>query len=151
MAAAPLPDDSAAVKLDHVTIVTHDLERARRFFTEVVGLREGERPPFGVAGHWLYDDDRRAVHLVDATEPASAERRAPRIDHLAYRVPDAQAWAGLTMRLERHGLRYGVARVPPSGAMQLFVSLGPGVTVEFLLDPSPGRGHLPGAGLLRNG
>lgn len=124
------------MKLDHVTIVTRDLERARRFFIDVVGLREGERPPFGVAGYWLYDDDHRAVHLVDATEPASAERCAPRIDHLAYRVTDAKAWADLKTRLERHGLRYGVARVPSSGAMQLFVSLGPGVTIEFLLDPS---------------
>ncbi|NBR29284.1 MAG: hypothetical protein EBT83_12865 [Betaproteobacteria bacterium] len=38
--------------LDHYNIATADLERARKFYTEVVGFRDGERPPFGKPGAW---------------------------------------------------------------------------------------------------
>lgn len=127
------------MKLDHVTIVTHDLERARRFFVDVVELREGARPPLGVDGHWLYDDSQKAVHLVAASGQASPARSVPRIDHFAFRMNGENAWHALRARVEASGLRCGIARVPASDDVQLFVEAAPGLTVEFLLH-SPGEG-----------
>ena len=36
--------------LDHYNIATADLAKARKFYSEVVGFRDGERPPFGKPG-----------------------------------------------------------------------------------------------------
>jgi catechol 2,3-dioxygenase-like lactoylglutathione lyase family enzyme len=37
--------------LNHVTIRPRDLETTRNFYVDIVGLRDGERPPFGFPGY----------------------------------------------------------------------------------------------------
>ena len=121
------------MQLDHVTIVTPDLEAARRFFRDVAGLDEGPRPPFRVDGYWFYAGGRPAIHLIDATVPAAAAAfTAPRIDHLALRIASADEWSALLDRLRAHGVCYQCADVPLSAERQLFVALAPGVVVEFV-------------------
>ncbi|RAS37803.1 VOC family protein [Paraburkholderia bryophila] len=125
------------MQLDHATIVTADLDTARRFFVDVVGLVEGARPPFSVDGYWLYANaGRPLIHLIDATVPAVTGRAAPRIDHIAFRLENAVEWQALLGRLEATGVDYQRAQVPPMGPqpaeVQLFVALAPGVVVEFV-------------------
>lgn len=124
------------MQFDHATIVTADLESARRFFVDIAGLTEGARPPFSIDGYWLYANGRALIHLIDATAPASAGRTAPRIDHIALRMESAAEWQALLGRLHAHGVDYQAARVPPMGPQeaqaQLFVALAPGVVVEFV-------------------
>ena len=120
------------MNLDHATIVTTDLDAARRFFVEVVGLEDGARPPFGIRGYWLYAAGRPVVHLVDATVPAYAGRAAPRIDHIAFRIESPAEWQVLLERLRVAGVDYQRAEVPLSDELQLFVALAPGVVVEFV-------------------
>lgn len=121
------------MQLDHVTLVTPDLEATRRFFRDVAGLEEGARPPFRVDGYWFYADGRPVIHLVDATIPAApAAFVAPRIDHVAFRVASAGEWQALLERMHAHGVRYQCAEVPASAERQLFVALAPGVVVEFV-------------------
>ena len=120
------------MNLDHATIVTTDLDAARRFFVEVVGLEDGARPPFGIRGYWLYAAGRPVVHLVDATVPAYAGRAAPRIDHIAFRIESPAEWQVLLERLRVAGVDYQRAEVPLSDELQLFVALAPGVIVEFV-------------------
>jgi catechol 2,3-dioxygenase-like lactoylglutathione lyase family enzyme len=124
---------AAAMQLDHVTLVTPDLDAARRFFRDVAGLAEGARPPFRVAGHWFYAGGRPVIHLVDATLAATPVAFvAPRIDHLALRVASADEWLALLDRLHAHCVPYQCADVPASSERQLFVALAPGVVVEFV-------------------
>ena len=118
--------------LDHATIVTADLDAARRFFVDVVGLEDGPRPPFGIRGHWLYAAGRPVVHLVDATIPTRAGRAAPRIDHIAFRIETAAEWQALLGRLHAAEVRYQLAEVPFADECQLFVALASGVVVEFV-------------------
>jgi catechol 2,3-dioxygenase-like lactoylglutathione lyase family enzyme len=120
------------MNLDHATIVTTDLDAARRFFVEVVGLEDGARPPSGIRGYWLYAAGRPVVHLVDATVPAYAGRAAPRIDHIAFRIESPAEWQVLLERLRVAGVDYQRAEVPLSDELQLFVALAPGVVVEFV-------------------
>lgn len=129
------------MQLDHVTLVTPDLEGACRFFRDIVGLGDGPRPPFRVDGHWLYANGRPVIHLVDATVPArlpaqlpnaSSALVAPRIDHVAFRVAPGEAWRALVERLAAHRVPYQLAEVPASAEVQLFVALAPGVVVEFV-------------------
>jgi catechol 2,3-dioxygenase-like lactoylglutathione lyase family enzyme len=120
------------MNLDHATIVTPDLEGARRFFVDVVGLTEGWRPPFGVAGYWLCSNDRPVIHLIDATLPGHAGRAVPRIDHVAFRIETPAEWLALRERLRAADVPYQLADVPLSGETQLFVAPGAGVVIEFV-------------------
>ncbi|CAG9270741.1 Catechol 2,3-dioxygenase [Paraburkholderia unamae] len=139
------------MQLDHVTLVTPDLEETRRFFCDIVGLDDGPRPPFRVDGHWLYAKGSARVplvHLVDATVPAQPPALvAPRIDHVAFRVAPGEAWRALLQRLAAHRVPYQVAEVPASAEVQLFVALAPGVVVEFVASSPVGApaGVQPGA------
>jgi catechol 2,3-dioxygenase-like lactoylglutathione lyase family enzyme len=123
--------------LDHATIVTPDLDAARRFFIDVVGLTDGARPPFGFDGAWLYADGRAVIHLVDSPVPAGAVaeaargRPSPRIDHIAFRVDSRDAWHALVARMDAAGVGYQRAEVPLTRQVQLFVALAPGVVIEF--------------------
>ncbi|GAB7527010.1 VOC family protein [Paraburkholderia sp. 2C] len=124
--------------LDHATIVTPDLDAARRFFVDVVGLVDGARPPFRVDGAWLYADGRAVIHLVDSTLPAASPdepapgRVAPRIDHIAFGVDSRDAWRALIARMEAAGVAYQRSEVPLTQQVQLFVALAPGVVIEFV-------------------
>ena len=120
------------MRLDHATIVTPDLEGARRFFVDVAGLVRGARPPFGIDGDWLYADGRPAIHLVAATVPGSTARATPRIDHVAFRLDTATEWDALLARLAAAKVDSQRAEVPLAGELQLFVALAPGVVIEFV-------------------
>ena len=128
------------MQLDHATLVTPDLDAARRFLVEVAGLEDGARPPFRIDGHWLYAGGRPVIHLVEATLLAgpsthSAPRMdhvAPRIDHVALRIDDRDEWQALLARLAKSGTAYQLAEVPLAGEVQLFVALAPAVVIEFV-------------------
>jgi catechol 2,3-dioxygenase-like lactoylglutathione lyase family enzyme len=124
------------MQLDHATIVTADLETARRFFVDVAGLTEGARPPFSIDGYWLCASGRPVIHLVHATVPAQTGRAAPRIDHIAFRLESADEWQALLQRLHAADMPYQLAEVPQMGPqqaeLQLFVALARGVVIEFV-------------------
>ena len=44
------------------------IEALRRFYTEVIGLQVGPRPPFDSPGHWLYAGPVDLLHLTVAQE-----------------------------------------------------------------------------------
>lgn len=117
---------------DHATIVTSDIDGIRRFFNEVVGLDTGPRPPFSVDGYWLYLDNRPVIHVTRATRPAQLGPTAPRIDHIAFRINTHCEWGALIERLTRWHIPYSLSEVPLSNELQLFVSIAPGVAVEFV-------------------
>jgi catechol 2,3-dioxygenase-like lactoylglutathione lyase family enzyme len=121
--------------LDHATLVTADLAAARRFFVDVVGLEEGERPPFRVDGHWLYASGRPVIHLVEGAAPApgrSPPGVSPRIDHIAFRIDSPEEWQALLQRVQTAQVASQLSEVPLSGELQLFVALAPGVVIEFV-------------------
>ena len=43
-----------AMSLNHYTILARDLEATKNFYTDVVGLTVGDRPPLAFPGYWLY-------------------------------------------------------------------------------------------------
>ncbi len=73
--------------LDHVTVIITDLERSRRFYADVLGLREVPPPPtFDFVVLWFEVGEGQYVHLLQKPQP---EAISPR--HFAVRVVDAVA------------------------------------------------------------
>jgi catechol 2,3-dioxygenase-like lactoylglutathione lyase family enzyme len=100
--------------LDHVNIRTADLEAMARFYIEIMGLRNGERPPFSNPGIWLYCGDTAAVHLVGQDRsPKVAETR---IEHFAFK---AQGLADFLALLRDNTVAYSVSVVPERGIRQV--------------------------------
>lgn len=128
------PTQNRAMKLDHATIVTGDLEAARSFLCSIVGLSEGPRPPFSIGGHWLYAEGQPAVHLIEAPDATSARQASPRIDHIALRVNTAHEWSALLERMRLSRVPYELSEVPLTGERQLFVAMAPGIVIELVTD-----------------
>jgi len=75
------------MKLDHVTIRTHQLTLNRDFLVSVLPLIDGPRPASIVAaidGHWLYFKDWPLVHLIKSAIEPNTGQQAEAIDHFAF-------------------------------------------------------------------
>jgi catechol 2,3-dioxygenase-like lactoylglutathione lyase family enzyme len=116
----------AITEMNHFTILTDDLERTRAFYVELLGLREGWRPPLGIPGAWLYAGERPVLHVI-AGRPLPVERRGV-LDHMAFSATDL---AGVTARLEAAAIPYDLGRQPESNVWQLFLSDPNGARVEL--------------------
>ncbi len=106
--------------LDHVNIRTANLAALSDFYASILGLPQGERPPFRFGGAWHYCGGRAVVHLVEvARQPAGRE---PRLEHFALR---AAAGAGglesFIARIKAAKVKYNVSEVPGAGITQVNV------------------------------
>ncbi len=121
-----------ATKLDHINIRTTQPEETRDFFVDVVGLRDGERPPFNFNGYWLYAGEQAVIHLTDARDAGAhgmAEGRAgAAIDHVSFRMT---GYAALRSLLKERNIPFETRVVPRNGDVQIFVDDPNGVTVEL--------------------
>jgi catechol 2,3-dioxygenase-like lactoylglutathione lyase family enzyme len=48
----------------HVGIVVKNLEACMRFYGEILGLKDAERPAFNFPGHWYQVDRDTQLHLM---------------------------------------------------------------------------------------
>jgi catechol 2,3-dioxygenase-like lactoylglutathione lyase family enzyme len=128
-------------RLAHYSIRTTKLNTTRDFYVDVLGLDDGERPPFDFPGHWLYLGGRDVVHLVgiDPNDPsgliaylgdkkeASLEGSGS-IDHVAFFATDLP---GFLRRAEARKLPVRHRTVPSLGLHQVFLEDPNGVTIEL--------------------
>lgn len=107
------------------------LDVLRAFYTEVVGLEAGIRPPFQSFGYWLYTAAKDVLHLTEADD--SEDRPvlpSTTFDHAAFNCTDRKTFEA---RLLHRGIRYEVAHVPLTGQVQLFFRdpAGNGIELNF--------------------
>jgi len=132
-------------KLGHYSIRTPDLDASRRFYTTVLGFREGFRPPFDFPGIWLYQGEDEAdfgvVHIIgiDRNNPQGLKdylgdksetelSGTGAVDHVAFL---ADGLAGMRKRLRDAGLPFTERIVPSLGLYQVFVKDPSNVTIEL--------------------
>ena len=132
-------------KLAHYSVRTAHLEASRRFYTEVLQLRVGFRPPFRFPGLWLYfgDDetDYGVVHLIGVDpngpgalhdyfgeRPGSDRTGTGSVDHIAFLATD---WPRMRARCDKNGVGYVQNTVPALGLHQVFIVDPSGVTIEL--------------------
>lgn len=123
-----------AQSLNHYTILTRDLEATKAFYTDVVGLTAGDRPPLPFPGYWLYCGAVPTVHLIgyrssDAAIPDSASSPAAtgRLDHIAFAC---EGLRDMKSNLEQRGIKYDERVLPRLNMTQLFYYDPDGIAVE---------------------
>jgi len=121
------------VRLDHYNLCgsRDQLESLCLFYTEVVGLTAGDRPPFEKFGYWLYADEHPVLHLSESAQGSvHLQSGEASFNHAAFSCTGLQEFE---RKLAKHGIDYRVARVPETETVQIFFSdpAGNGVELSF--------------------
>ena len=126
--------------LNHFTIRVVDLERTKDFYSEVLGLPVGYRPPLGFPGYWLYCGDVPTVHLIGPREGDDAARVAGPtglFDHIAF---SCTGLAAMRANLAAHGVAFSERIIPRDRQTQLFLHDPDGIAVELNFPPNETTG-----------
>ncbi|MEQ6341114.1 MAG: VOC family protein [Gammaproteobacteria bacterium] len=114
----------------HITWIVSNLERARRFYEGVLGLRPDEsRPDLGFPGAWYVLESGQQIHIMELPNPDPANGRpvhGGRDRHVALAVDDVEVMA---LVLDGAGVPFTRSR---SGRPALFVRDPDGNTFELV-------------------
>lgn len=124
--------------IEHMLVLTDDVERTRDFYSEVLGLEAGDRPALEFGGYWLYAGTTAVVHVADrrayAAHAAGLGMTVPErdpgvgpVDHIAFTATDYDA---VIERLDRHGVA-SVKLSGPGRPRQVFIEDPNGVRIEI--------------------
>ena len=73
--------------IHHVSLPVADLERSKKFYSEILGLKEIDRPPFDFPGAWYQVGDRQLHLIVHDNSTLRADKKVDSRDiHFAVRV-----------------------------------------------------------------
>jgi glyoxylase I family protein len=111
--------------LQHVAICVKDLDAALRFYVDVLGLEEIERPDFGFPGAWLTVGGHadQMVHLMESADPPPTN-----FQHFALSCPDLE---DAKSTLAAHGFSLSDPSPIPGHGRQSFVNDPSGNVVEL--------------------
>ena len=140
-------------RIDHYSIRTLDVEASRRFYTEIIGLKVGPRPPFDFPGVWLYkgeppadldnpennygmvhvmgvdtDNPQALVDYMGGAELDTLKDSTGALDHIALAVTGR---AGMLEQCRRSNVSFFERTVPSLGLHQVFIKDPNGVTIEL--------------------
>jgi catechol 2,3-dioxygenase-like lactoylglutathione lyase family enzyme len=106
----------------HVSLNVRDVEEARRFYVEVLGLEEIPRPAFPFPGAWLRSGGQE-IHLI-----RQEGQRAPEGQHFAFHVDDVD---GAAAALAARGVAVGGPMDVPGAGRQAFLRDPSGNLIEL--------------------
>jgi catechol 2,3-dioxygenase-like lactoylglutathione lyase family enzyme len=116
--------------MNHFNVLTDDVETTRRFYRDVIGLTEGDRPPLGFPGIWFYAGGEPILHISAAKLP---EPRGGVIDHIAFSAEDLKATVA---RLKANKVDYTLRQQVGTRIWQVFCHDPMGAKVELDFDPA---------------
>lgn len=124
--------------IDHynITLRPSDLAKVRDFYTGVLGLVEGPRPPFDFPGAWLYGGGEAAIlHLAavhpESASPVDAGKPTGQFDHVSLKTTGLEA---ARRRLTQAGVAFDERPVPNWNLHQIFLTDPAGLRVELTFD-----------------
>ena len=105
----------------------------RDFYSDVVGLTVGSRPPFASRGFWLYAGDQAVLHLSELVAGGTSDGTGPgrsTVDHVAFTCRDFDS---AKKHLTDCKVEFQVAEVPLTRQRQIFFAdpVGGGVELNF--------------------
>jgi catechol 2,3-dioxygenase-like lactoylglutathione lyase family enzyme len=119
---------SNIASLDHVNILTKNIDKCRKFYVEGLGFEEGFRPFFDIPGLWLYLGDKPVIHIIEIAKPLPNVLSSGSIDHIAFR---AHNFDKFVQRLDKHKIKWEDREIVGMDLHQLFCHDPHGIKVEF--------------------
>jgi catechol 2,3-dioxygenase-like lactoylglutathione lyase family enzyme len=123
-----------APRLQHVLVLTDDLDTTKAFYCDVLGLEIGERPTLPFPGYWLYADGVACMHVAErasydahASSMGLPAKTSP-VDHVAF---EAHGHDVLLGRLEAAGVEVTVNH--SAAGVQLFFDDPNGARIELVV------------------
>jgi catechol 2,3-dioxygenase-like lactoylglutathione lyase family enzyme len=124
--------------LDHFNIRTRHLDDTVRFYEDILGLQNGDRPNFSFPGAWMYSDGRAVVHLVDISPTSELQKPdSGVVHHVAFASRD---FDGMKRRLQSKGMAFDTRQVPGGELWQIFVRDPNGVMIELNYEAAKEQG-----------
>ena len=123
--------------LDHVNIITDDLDGSARFYADLLGLERRDAPPplTPLTAQWMYDDAGRAIVHINSLDCTRTYDRVVTpgdltgaLHHVALRV---SGYAELKARLDARGADYQENFVAAIGLRQIFTADPNNVLLEL--------------------
>ena len=117
--------------MNHFTVLSGNLDATKAFYIDILGLKEGYRPPLGFPGVWLYVGDQAVLHVIAGRKLPSEPGGV--LDHMAFSATDLSA---TVKKLESSGIKYDLRKQADSGTWQLFCFDPSGAKVELDFAPT---------------
>ena len=122
--------------LDHVNIITADLDGTARFYAELFGLQRRDAPPplTPANAQWMYDGAERAIVHINSLDCPRAYEREVRpgptgaLHHVAL---NCTGYDAMLARLRDRGLDYRLNEVRAVRLRQIFTLDPNGVLLEL--------------------
>ncbi len=127
-------------ELNHYLLVAKNLEKTRKFYQQVLGLKlAGERPDFGFPGYWLKAGGNICVHLASQAPSRIRDQFLLRkhrkgangsgtVDHIAFLAKKPEE---VRKRIQKHKVEMHYRSFPESKLFQIFLRDPDDVTIEL--------------------
>lgn len=135
-----------ALSLNHFSIRTLDMDATQTFYSKVLGLSSGPRPPFPFPGYWMYAGSHdhianAVVHIIgmDKNDPeglkkylgerdVSSMQGSGAVDHIAFFATGLET---MLKHLKGINVTFRERTVPSIGLHQLFLDDPTGIVIEL--------------------
>jgi catechol 2,3-dioxygenase-like lactoylglutathione lyase family enzyme len=141
-------------ELNHYLLVAKNLEKTRKFYQKVLGLKLAtERPDFGFPGYWLKAGGNICVHLASQAPNRIRDQFLLRkhrkgangsgtVDHIAFLAKKPEE---VRKRIQKHKVEMHYRSFPESKLFQIFLKDPDDVTLELnflgeVIDPGTWSG-----------
>jgi catechol 2,3-dioxygenase-like lactoylglutathione lyase family enzyme len=126
--------------IEHFLLQTTDMEKTRKWYVEVLGMRVGANPDFKFPVFWLYLGDKDVVHVTEGGKGVSENRKkyvgqqsdaasgTGVVDHIAFRATGLRE---MIAHLKSLKVDFKQRQVDDQGLYQLFMFDPNGVKIEL--------------------
>jgi catechol-2,3-dioxygenase len=117
--------------LNHYNIRTDltTMNRLGKFYIDIVGLKDGYRPPYESKGYWLYSGKKDVLHLAVTKKNETKDHcLGCSFDHAAF---SAKNYSKTINHLKKNNIDFYCREVPLLGNKQIFFKDPVGNGIEF--------------------
>jgi catechol 2,3-dioxygenase-like lactoylglutathione lyase family enzyme len=122
----------ALQNIDHVNVRCSQakLPAVRKFYSEVLGLVDGDRPPFAFDGAWMYLGSQAIIHIAvySPKDQAGAGEVAEGVDHFSFHTKGRD---GARTHLQSLHVPFEERDVPARNISQIFLRDPVGTRIEL--------------------
>lgn len=114
--------------LHHVSLIVADTQKSLKFYTDILGLKQTERPPLDFPGAWFQLGDQQ-IHILQLDNPdptTGRPKHGGRDRHVAFTASNLEA---VKETLEQAGIFYSMSK---SGRRALFCRDPDGNGIEII-------------------